>query len=128
MDACAALFEHVVAGWDDWAPADELTAEAIRPSFEAEEVYVAIRLWRIVGFASWYRPDNFLHSLFVRTPGRGVGSALLAHVGGLVETPLTLKCSEHNVAALAFYDRKGWTEIERGVTGSLAWRRLQAPG
>ena len=126
LDACAALYERVAGSLFDWAPQEDLTAVAIRPSFDLEEVYIALQDGALTGFLSFYRPGNFVHSLFVERRGCGAGTALLAHMSDVTEGPPTLKCSELNLEAMAFYLNRGWTEIERGDTDGLAWRRLRA--
>jgi GNAT superfamily N-acetyltransferase len=57
-----------------------------------------------------------LARLFVAPAGRGLGaaSALIAHVEEYAaETglPLALEVVEHNTAAIALYERRGWTRV-----------------
>lgn len=126
LGTCAALFERN-ASFFHWEAAENLTAEAMLRTFSEEEVYVAVLDGVIVGYLSYYRPDDFVHSLFVERPGIGAGTALLAHVAPMATKPLTLKCSVHNASALGFYDHLGWREVERGETDGVAWLRLQRP-
>jgi GNAT superfamily N-acetyltransferase len=74
-----------------------------------EEVYVALSEGRLVGLASFYRPDSFLHSLYVdyAEHGRGVGSALLGHIEAIADAPVSLKVQIRNLQARDFYERKG---------------------
>lgn len=112
---CAALYDRVVRETFTWLPtegaADLFLAEAVE-----EEVYVAEIEGRIVGLASFYRPDNFLHSLYVdeAARGQGVGSALLAHVRSIADGRISLKVQKLNTGAIAFYRRHGMETGEHG--------------
>ena len=44
--------------------------------------------WALAGF---YRPQNFLHSLYVDGRGRGIGKALLDYVAAAADGPVSLK-------------------------------------
>jgi GNAT superfamily N-acetyltransferase len=70
-----------------------------------------------VGMMSFWRPDNFIHNLFVDTgaQGRGVGTALLRFAFDIANGPVSLKCDAFNTAALGFYARRGMIEVQRGV-------------
>lgn len=69
---------------------------------------------RIVGVAGFFRPDNFLHSLYVAQRGGGVGKALLDHVVACADGPVSLKCQALNLRAQAFYEREGFKAVEHG--------------
>lgn len=69
---------------------------------------------RIVGVAGFFRPDSFLHSLYVAQRGAGVGKALLDHVVATADGPVSLKCQALNLRAQAFYEREGFTVVEHG--------------
>ena len=121
LPECAALYDRVVREVFTWieheAPDAKFLAEA-----EVEEVYVAKRDGRIVGLASFYRPNNFLHSLYVDRDARGagVGSALFAHVAAIADKPLSLKVQKLNRDAIAFYRARGLEIVEDG--------EMEAPG
>jgi ribosomal protein S18 acetylase RimI-like enzyme len=131
LPACAALFEagqrEIHAGNEgDWLASD--FARAV----EGEEVFVAMAAeGRVAGFATLWRPDNFVHFLHVSAASRrrGIGRKLLAHVRASVGGPLELKCAPDNAAALAFYARLGWTATERDLAGAFRYvrMRLDAP-
>lgn len=72
----------------------------------------------ILGFASIWAPDSFLHNLFVHPSftRRGVGRALLAACARHFTHPSTLKCLKANTQALDFYRSQGW-RVLREETG-----------
>jgi GNAT superfamily N-acetyltransferase len=87
-----------------------------------ERVWVAHADGRIVGFASVWERENFLHTLFVHPDFLrcGIGTALLeaclstraANAGSPVA--MTLKCLAQNLTALDFYAARGWSRIGGG--------------
>lgn len=83
---------------------------------QGEELYLAFDAGRPVAVMSYWRPDNFIHNLFVApdTQGRGFGTALLDFAFGLADTPATLKADPRNLLALRFYQRRGMVEVGRG--------------
>ncbi|RYD19560.1 MAG: N-acetyltransferase, partial [Verrucomicrobiaceae bacterium] len=71
----------------------------------------------LLGFISVWSKEHFVHHLYV-TPDQqrcGTGSALLRSLRSWLPLPYRLKCLEENHAALAFYRRHGWAELERGT-------------
>lgn len=91
------------------------------PAFEeetaGEKIYVALLDNKIVGMASVWEPDNFIHYLFVAPAFRNknIGNTLVVRLAKLYGSPLTLKCLLKNVKAMSFYRFTGWQEIETGV-------------
>ncbi|WP_309645014.1 GNAT family N-acetyltransferase [Phenylobacterium sp.] len=126
IDACARLYERVLRETFTWAPPSGRAAADFRAAATLEEVYVARDDERLLGFASLYRPDSFLHSLYVLARGRGVGKALLDHVTQVADGRLTLKCEIPNTRAQAFYLREGFRVVEEGCDPGMAvgWRRM----
>jgi ribosomal protein S18 acetylase RimI-like enzyme len=129
LDVCAALYE---AGQrlihperpEAWARAGFADAVA------GEEITVAAAGdGTVVGFLSLWRRRRFVHLLHVRADwrGRGAGTRLLQHARAGMAGPLQLKCAPHNHAALAFYARLGWIELERDLSGSAPYVRLRSP-
>ncbi|VDG22626.1 GNAT family N-acetyltransferase [Lactiplantibacillus mudanjiangensis] len=86
------------------------TLEDFDTDSQGELVLVAWQGDQLAGFASFYRPANFVHLLFVAPTARqqGVGLALLTELRQYATAPLTLKCVMDNEAALRFYAKVGF--------------------
>lgn len=124
LAACADLYVRVLRETFTWTdPARHREQDFLRAAQE-EEVYVAVEQGRIIGLAGFYRPQRFLHSLYVDARGRGVGKALLDHVAREAGGPLSLKCQAQNLRAQAFYAREGFRCVERGCNDGVEWLRL----
>lgn len=127
---CAMILER---GWEMAFPDHALAFDvaSFRELTEGELVLVAQgRTGEIVGFASIYLEEAFIHHLYVRpdAQGRGVGSALLlAALEMIGRRPATLKCAIGNHRALRFYARHGWTRGEEGSEMLGDWVRLLSP-
>jgi GNAT superfamily N-acetyltransferase len=96
---------------------------------EAEVILVAERAAETVGFLSFYRPDHFIHHLYV-SPSHwrlGIGRALLSEALIRLEGVARLKCQEQNLGARAFYRRLGWIEQPGGIGSLGTWLWLEAP-
>ena len=126
LGACADLYVKVLRETFTWQPADRHRHEDFFRAAGEEEVYVAVADGEILGIAAFYRPQNFLHSLYVDTRGLGVGTALLDYVAGQANGPLSLKVQEPNARARAFYARQGFVCIEHGrdAGADVEWLRL----
>lgn len=124
--ACADLYVRVLKATFTWQPPERHRRADFLLASREEEVYVAVEEGRILGLAAIYRPQKFLHSLYVDDRGRGVGKALLDHVARIVGGPLSLKVQEPNLRAQAFYAREGFRCVERGRDpgGETPWLRL----
>jgi GNAT superfamily N-acetyltransferase len=114
-DACARLYYEVRRRVFHWEDPASITPDDYGQSIEGEDVWVAERGGRILAFVSIYRPDSFVHSLFVDPAfeGRGIGRDLLEAALGDVRGA-SLKCVAANHRARAFYQRLGWVEESRG--------------
>lgn len=92
------------------------------PIFEkataGEEIYVAVMNNEIIGFASMWEPDYFIHYLGVLKSARHkkVGSILINSIAKIYNRQLTLKCLLKNKEGLAFYEATGWEKIEDGMS------------
>jgi GNAT superfamily N-acetyltransferase len=126
LEACADLYVRVLRETFTWLPPEHHRREDFLSSAREEEVYVAVENGDIIGLAAVYRPQNFLHSLYVEGRGKGTGKALLDHVLSLSPQPLSLKVQAPNRRAQQFYAREGFVCVERGQDfgSDVAWLRL----
>lgn len=124
IEACADLYLAVLRETFTWLPAERHSRRDFLLAARDEEIYVAAEDGVILGVAALYRPQHFLHSLYVTTRGRGVGKALLDYVRVMAGGPLSLKVQTPNLGARAFYAREGFREAEHGADGDIAWIRL----
>ena len=127
LDACAALYDRVVRATFAWFTDLGDQAAKFRHEADDEEVYVALTGERLVGLAAFYRPDNFLHSLYVEheAHGQGIGSALMAHIELIADGPVSLKVQTRNTSARRFYEHKGFRVVEEGRDSDGAqWVRM----
>jgi ribosomal protein S18 acetylase RimI-like enzyme len=129
LGACADLYVKVLSETFTWLPAERHQREDFLRAAKEEEVYVAVEAGEILGLAAFFRPQNFLHSLYVDVRRRGVGKALLDHVTATASGPLSLKVQAPNLRAQAFYRREGFlcTEHGRDPGSDVAWLRLVRP-
>lgn len=69
-----------------------------------------------VGFISIWRPNNFIHHLYVdvKHQGKNLGTELLKAAILKTSFPITLKCLTSNIKAIEFYKKKGFVEKSRG--------------
>jgi len=126
LDACADLYVKVLRETFTWQSPDRHRHEDFFRAAREEEIYVALVDGVLLGLAALYRPQNFLHSLYVDVRGLGVGAALLDHVARQADGPLSLKVQEPNARAQSFYAREGFVCVEHGRDpgSDVAWLRL----
>ncbi|MDK9736018.1 GNAT family N-acetyltransferase [Vibrio sp. D404a] len=76
---------------------------------DGEETWIAMEQGKVIGFVSIWRPDNFIHHLFVspKKLKQGIGVELLNHAKELCGS-LTLKCLVQNSNAIQFYLSQGF--------------------
>ena len=126
IPACADLYLRVLRDTFTWQAPERHHREDFLRAARDEEVYVAVQGGEIVGLAAFYRPQNFLHSLYVDRRGERVGKALLDHVLAVADGPVSLKVQAPNRRAQRFYAREGFSCVERGQDkgSDVAWLRL----
>lgn len=107
-----------------WADADEMALDDFDRDTSEEQIVLAEENAQVLGFASLYVPDRFIHNLFVHptASGKGVGDLLLKRAVAELGTPVTLKCVSENHKALRFYKKRGWKAVvEEGAPGARYW-------
>jgi len=107
-----------------WENTEEMILEDFDEHTVGEYIIVAEENNHILGFASLYLPDNFIHNLFVHPDflGKGVGLQLLKASIEKMNRPLKLKCVSKNQKAMKFYERNGWKKVvEEGNPNNRYW-------
>ena len=129
LGACADLYVRVLSETFTWLAPERHRREDFLRAAKEEEIYVAVEGTRLLGLAAFFRPQNFLHSLYIEARGGGIGKALLDHVAAQADGPLSLKVQAPNLRAQAFYRREGFLCIEHGRDpgSDIAWLRLARP-
>ncbi|HEY2356237.1 MAG TPA: GNAT family N-acetyltransferase [Phenylobacterium sp.] len=130
LGACADLYVRVLRETFVWVSPERHRREDFLSAAREEEIYIAVEDGVILGLAGFFRPQNFLHSLYVDVRGRGVGKALLDYVAAAADGPVSLKVQAPNRRAQDFYRREGFlcTEHGRDPGSDIAWLRLVRPG
>ncbi|MCB1124076.1 MAG: GNAT family N-acetyltransferase [Verrucomicrobiae bacterium] len=105
-------------------------ADSLREQSEGEAIIVAESDEGIVGFASVWEPENFIHHLYVHRDHQeqGVGRSLVEEVAHRYPGDLKLKCVKANQRAIDFYLKTGWREISVGVGPDGAYALMLRPG
>ncbi|HEY0105110.1 MAG TPA: GNAT family N-acetyltransferase [Rhizomicrobium sp.] len=132
IDEAAALYVRSGRVAFAWRAPDYFQAEDFKTFALDEEVWLARLGEAPVGVLSLFRPENFVHCLYVDPDAQrlGVGRALVAHVRREVGAPLTLKLDVPNRRAVAFYEATGWERMtgldDQGIdeTG-VKWARYR---
>lgn len=99
-----------------WLNVSEFKLEDFEKYTQGELVLTALIDDIPVGFISIWMPNNFIHHLYVdqKYQGQNIGTALLKAAVKKTNFPVTLKCLEANIKAVAFYKQKGFIEKEKG--------------
>jgi GNAT superfamily N-acetyltransferase len=125
---CAGLYERAGNQAFTWRPRNWFKAADFLGFAKNEEVYIAQSRGAILGILSFFRPSNFVHSLYVdpSAQGFGIGRALIEAVAKIADGPLSLKVDEPNAKARAFYARLGFRPTgETGIDSGVRWLRLK---
>lgn len=107
-----------------WANTEEMILEDFDKDTRGEYILLAEENNHILGFASLYLQENFIHNLFVHPvfSGRGVGVQLLCASIRKMNKPITLKCVSENNKAMKFYENNGWRKlVEEGKPKEKYW-------
>jgi len=126
LGACADLYVRVLRETFTWTSPERHKREDFLRAARDEEIYVAARDGRVVGLAGFYRPQNFLHSLYVDGRSQGVGKALRDRVSAIADGQVSLKVQLPNRRAQAFYAREGFLVMAQGqdLGSDIAWIRM----
>ena len=113
VDDAAALYVRSGRAAFTWRPEGHFRIEDFRTFAQDEEVWLALMGEALVGTLAIFRPENFIHCLYVDPDAQrlGVGRALIAHVRHVAGGPLTLKLDVPNRRAIAFYEATGWERL-----------------
>ncbi|MEI9996453.1 MAG: GNAT family N-acetyltransferase [Rhizomicrobium sp.] len=132
IDEAAALYVRSGRAAFTWRGPDHFRAADFRMFALDEEVWLAFLGEAPVGVLSLFKPENFVHCLYVDpdAQGLGVGRALVAHVRRIAGAPLTLKLDVPNRRAIAFYEATGWERMtgldDLGVDDfGISWARYR---
>lgn len=115
LEKLVSLYNQIRKETTNWIDKVEVTLEEFSYQVEVETIYIAYEEEKIVGFLTFYVPDNFIHLFFVdvTSQGIGIGSDLLAEIiSDFEDEEISLKCLIHNDFAISFYKRKGFTIVE----------------
>ena len=126
LKGCAAIYERA---WNRALPAAQrsIPPEQLEAETDGERIFVAEEDGQVLGFASVWEPESFLHHLHVDPDHqrRGIGTALLQRVAQSGPLGMSLKCQLENLGALRFYAHHGFAESgERGKDEFGEWVRL----
>lgn len=118
-DREALRFLYVVArnATFTWMPAGLHQISDFDSHTEDEKVLVALSDQKILGFASIWEPDSFLHNLFVHPSAirQGIGLALLNRCAHYFANAPRLKCLTANENAIQFYKSQGWNALHEDI-------------
>lgn len=127
--ALAALYERVASVTFAYDYSRTLRAEQYAALVRGEDVWVLELAGEIIGFAGYYAPEHFLHSLYIsydqhrKGYGRQMLQFLLEHYGHAHD----LKVDRINGPALQFYRRMGYAPATLAGEESYSWVRLRSP-
>lgn len=130
LKTCAALYERVGNQTFTWRPKNWFKAADFIDFANSEEIYVAESHGAIIGILSFFRPSNFVHSLYIdeAAQGFGIGTALIEAATKFADGPLALKVDEPNTRARKFYEKLGFIDAnETGIDAGIRWIRLKQP-
>lgn len=128
LKLCADLYARAGNAAFTWRPPGWFKAADFLEHAKTEEVYVAESRGAILGVLAFFRPSNFVHSLYIEPSAQGLrlGTALIEAATKIADAPLSLKVDEPNTRARAFYEKLGFTDAhETGIDSGIRWLRLK---
>ncbi len=95
---------------------DDFQLEDFDRAVIGEKILVAERDGHLLGFASIFTQENFLHNLFIdpQYQGTGAGTALLHAAEETFTRQGSLKCLVKSENSVGFYLSKGWNIVSTG--------------
>lgn len=127
LQTCAELYELSGNSAFHWRPNNWFRAADFLSMTKDEELYVADSRGAILGLMSFYRPQNFIHCLYVdpEAQGFGIGAALIEAADHIAGGPLALKVDEANTRARNFYTSHGFRpDGDIGIDLGVKWLRM----
>ena len=115
LEELVSLYNQIRRETSTWLDKEEVTIEDFSDQVEVETIYIAYEEERMIGFLTFYVPDNFIHLFFIeeKNQGSGVGSKLLEEIDSdFYDEEISLKCLIHNESAISFYKHKGFKIVE----------------
>jgi len=102
-----------------WSPIDHHQLADFDAHIEGERILVAVVEGEVLGFASIWEPESFLHNLFVHPSAtrQGIGQALLGSCAKYFNKPST-HCSSIKLKVGRFCERKQALMVHTSL-----WRR-----
>ena len=96
---------------------DEVTAAQFAPLIRGEDLQVAMSGEFILGFVAVWRPETFIHHLYILPAHQreGIARALIQSCVQRYGYPLSLKSLRANAQACAFYEKNDWMALETGT-------------
>ena len=125
--ACASIYAEA---WNEALPEipRSISTKAFQNEISGELVFVAAIGKRIAGYISVWKPDWFIHHLYVSPQAQrtGIGTVLLDHIVEMAHSnPVSLKVQTKNFMAAKFYESAGFHQTrERGRDEYGEWIRL----
>ena len=118
LPAMRELYLKVRQATFTWFDTSHYQLSAFDSDTAGEYTLVAYLDDTVAGFVSAYLPDNFIHHLYVSNEyhSRGIGKMLLNAMLEKLQPPVRLKCLQQNQAGVAFYERNGFKQTEKGVS------------
>jgi len=115
-----------------WENPDKFKLEDFKQSTLGETIFVAEdEDSGIIGFISVWDQDTpvFIHHLFVspKSQRKGIGELLLRSLFSCLPLPYRLKCVAKNLDAIAFYLKRNWIEVDRGISEDGEYLLLELP-
>jgi GNAT superfamily N-acetyltransferase len=100
-----------------WMPEESFKLFDFFKDTLGEEIYVIFDKVITVGFISVWKPDSFIHHLYIdsNNQNKGYGKKLLSYALTTLPRPVGLKCVVQNERAVAFYQKQGWKIKESGT-------------